>query len=529
VKSLDVDSSGKKSRSRSMRKLFITLCWVSLLLLFAGIVQSTSSGENPEDSMPPNAATGSNISAQHDVASPGEQPSTSTTSVEYQDQQSVIDMAWHDIFGPGRITLLIILILISGFFSASEVAFFSLHRLHLRSMRESDNALDNLAARLMEHPGNLLTTILMSNSITNVSLSVFLAQPMQQLFDEVIGFSTTVSFIAAVMVNTGLLLYFGEILPKILVVRQARAFANAAAIPVLITDYAIRPLRLGMIAFIGFLFRVTRYSELPPAPFMTDDEFKSVLTESEASGVIETDERKMIQGIIDVSDEKVRSILVPRPDMVVLPETATVAEALELIRDKQLARIPVYEEDLDHIIGLLYAKDLLHKLAAKAYEDPIRPLMRKVHFVPETTSIADFVRFCQQLHTHLVIVVDEYGGTEGLVTLQDALREVVGDVIGDEEETQNNCHDLGHGVYELEGGFSIDALNELAGISLVDDEHTTIAGFLMDQTEKLLEEGDSINHEGIIFEILEVDNRRVNKIRVKVPSQAADDDGEVSS
>ena len=510
---MDDDSRGTGSRRRSsLRSILQTVVWVGVLLFCVGMLQNSSGEQDAETDLLVTAAD-----ADAD-------PSTDIdTHIDSAAAHPLEPLGWRDIFGPGRIAILILLVFFSGFFSASEVAFFSLHRLHLRSMRESENFLDNLAARLMEHPGNLLTTILMSNSIVNVLLSVFLAQPIQQLFDEVLGFSTSGSFVAAVLFNTGVLLYFGEILPKVLVVRQARAFANAAAIPILATDYVIRPLRLGMIAFVGFLFRITRFSELPPAPFMTDEEFKSVLTESEASGVIETDERKMIQGIIDVSDEKVRNILVPRPDMVALPESATVAEALELIREKQLARIPVFEEDLDHIVGILYAKDLLPKVASKAYDAPIRPLMRKAHFVPETTSIADFVRLCQQLHTHLVIVVDEYGGTEGLVTLQDALREVVGDVITDEEETQYHFEELGDGVYVVEGGYPISNLNELTDVELVDEEHTTIAGLLMDETEKVLEEGDIITHMGITFEILEVESRRVNRIRVKMPPPGAAD------
>jgi CBS domain containing-hemolysin-like protein len=424
--------------------------------------------------------------------------------------------SWDTVFTPGIITLTLILLGLSAFFSASEIAFFSLHKLELRALAGSPNSLDQLVVRLMRHPGDLLTSILMGNSIVNVLIGVLLATPAHTFFEGVLGMTAATSYVAAVASTTTVLVFFGEILPKLIVVRQSRAYARIAAPAVYLLHFVIRPLRSGVLFIIAIVFRVTRFSEVPPAPFMTDDEFKSLLSDSEALGVLQTDERQMIQGILDFGDHMVREILVPRPDVIALPEAATVREALTLFRKEQCARMPVYAGDLDTIAGILYAKELLPKVAQGRLDDPILPLVRKPHYVPETMTIADFMKMAQRTRSHMAIVVDEYGGTEGLVTLQDALSTVIGD-IDDEEEASEYCHDLGHGAYRVDGAFTLSDLETLTGLSPADEEHTTLAGFLMAKSDKVLNIGDEITFEGVLFRVEKMDGRRVIKVRIQVP------------
>jgi CBS domain containing-hemolysin-like protein len=427
---------------------------------------------------------------------------------------------WHAVVTPGVMTVTGLMLALSAFFSASEIAFFSLHKLELRALSSSGNVLDQLVVRLMRHPGDLLTSILMGNSIVNVSIGVVLAGPTEQFFERVLLYPPPASYAAAVAVTTIVLVFFGEILPKVVVVRQSQAYARLASPAILLVDLGMRPLRNSVLFFIGAVFRVTRFSEVRPAPFMTDDEFMSLLSDSEASGVIQTDERQMIQGIIEFSDLMVREILVPRPDVIALPQSATMREALALFRKEQCARMPVYQDDLDHIAGILYAKDLLPKIAQGQLDEPIAPLLRKARYVPETMTIADFMKMAQRTRAHMAVVVDEYGGTEGIVTLQDALGTVIGD-IDDEDEDHEYCHDLGGGAFRVDGAFSLSDLEELTGIFAQDDEHTTLAGFLMAKSDKVLDVGDEIEHEGILFRVERMDGRRVVKVRFQVPQPAA--------
>ncbi len=472
-----------------MRHTGVAACWLVVVLLAAGAVV-------PAGALPENT------------------PHTGASS-----------LGWNDILTPNILFATLILLGFSAFFSASEVAFYSLHQIRLRSMRQSPHMLDRLAARLMDHPGSLLTSILMGNCIVNVLLGVVLAVRVEELFRDVLlppqVASPVVSYVIAVTICTAVLVFFGEITPKLIVVHRSESFARFAAVPIYLIDRALTPVRHGLLLFIGFVFRVTRFSKVRPAPFMTDAEFKSILSEGEATGVIEEDERQMIQGILEFGDVMLREILVPRPDMIALKETASVGEALALFREHEFSRIPVYKDDMDSIAGLLYAKDLLPQVDQGILDEPIRPLLRPVHFVPETMSVADFLKTVQRLRTHLAIVVDEFGGTEGLVTMQDALREVVGDV-GEEEEAPSS-QEIKPGVYRIEGGFPLDELEELAGVPVEDEEHTTVAGFLMEQTEKILEVGDELEHKGVRYTVEEMDGKRVSRLVVHVPLE---EDGE---
>jgi putative hemolysin len=431
-----------------------------------------------------------------------------------------LPLHWTDILSAPKIVFSLILLAFSAFFSGSEVAFYSLHPVRLRRMRESKSLIERLASRLMDHPGSLLTTILIGNSIVNVLLGVVLAASVERLFAEVLLPDSVTnpffSYLLAVSLTTAVLVFFGEITPKMLVVTRNETVVRYITLPIFVVDRVLLPVRIVLLNLVAFLFKITRFIELKPAPFMTDNEFKALLTEGEASGVIEEDERQMIQGILEFGDLMVKEILVPRPDMIAIKDCATLGEALELVREHEYARIPVYRDDLDTIKGFLYAKDLLPGVDQGKLDQPIRPLIRKAHFVPETMSLADFLKTAQRLRTHIAIAVDEYGGTEGLVTLQDALREIVGNIGEEDDEDEPVCVELGEGEYRLEGSFPLDDLEALTGVSVTDGEHMTIAGFLMEQSDKLPDPGDRIEHDGVLYTVEEVDGKRVSRVRVKV-------------
>ncbi|MBW7864699.1 MAG: HlyC/CorC family transporter [Candidatus Hydrogenedens sp.] len=422
---------------------------------------------------------------------------------------------WTQIFTPNLMAATVLLSVLSGFFSASEVAYFSLQKVTLRGMRENGGPFARLAARLMEQPGNLLATLLMGNSIVNVLLGVVFGEPMAEVFEFSLGFSTPQAYALSIAVTASLLVFFCEVAPKVMVVRHNALFAQAAAAPIYAADRLLRPLRDVVTAMVGHLFRITRFSEVPPAPFITDEEFKSLLEDSRVSGVIEEDERQMIEGIIEFGDKTVRDILVPRPDIVSISVQATAGEALKMFREHEYSRMPVCREDLDHITGILYAKDLLPVVEDGALDTPIAELARRVHYVPETMPLADFLKAAQKTHSHIAVVVDEYGGTEGLVTLQDAIREVVGDIGEEDDGEEGYCERMGEGVYCVDGTYSLLELEKLAGITVDDEEHTTVAGFIMAQVEKIPQVGDEMEYSGVRFRIEETCEKRVTRVRIE--------------
>jgi CBS domain containing-hemolysin-like protein len=419
---------------------------------------------------------------------------------------------WHSILTPSIILTSLILAGFSFFFSASEVAFLSLNKMQLRTMRESKAFLKQLIARLMTRPGSLLATILMGNNMVNVLLSITFADPVAEVFERSLSFSVPQAYLMSVIITTSALMFFCEILPKVFAANKPLAFAVSFAVPLFCVDIVMAPLRNVIMAMVSFLFKITRLSQVPAAPFLTDDEFITLLSDGEASGVIEEDERQMIQGILEFSDVSVGEILVPRPDIVALKESATAGEALEIVREHEFSRMPIYREDLDHITGILYAKDLLAVTEKGKLDTPVVQLMRKPYFAPETMTVADFVKTVQRLRTHIAIVVDEYGGTEGLVTLQDALREVVGD-IGEEDDVEKPIFtELGENRFRMAGNFPLDEFDGKMGMKTEDEEHTTVSGFLMAQSDKIMEPGDMLEYRGVRFTIEAVSEKRVTSI-----------------
>ncbi len=411
------------------------------------------------------------------------------------------------------------LLLLSAFFSSSETAFFSIHKLRLRSLGEEKNLTGPVIAQMMANPGRLLTTILLGNMIVNVLIGIALGTRLEDMLRLGAGMPVPAAYALAVVAGTAILLIFGEVSPKVLAVYAGERLARVTALPLRMADRLLAPIRDGVLAITNALFAITRFHEFRAAPFITDEELKSVLTNGEAQGVIEEDERQMIQGILEFSDVVLREILVPRPDIIAVQEEATVREALALYREYEYSRMPIYRENLDHITGLLVAKDLMPYFAKGDLDCGVGALARPVHFVPETTTVQQFVKDAQRHRAHLAVVADEYGGTAGIVTLEDALEQVVGNIMDPDEQEEESVITLEPNVYQVDGRLSLHELNEAIGTNLTDEEHETIAGYVIHQMDKLPEPGDQVEHDGIRLTVEAVEGKRVLWLRLeKLPS-----------
>ena len=416
---------------------------------------------------------------------------------------------------------------LSAFFSGSETAFFSIHKIRLRAMAEDERYTARLVARMLEQPGHLLTTILVGNILINVLIGVLLGSRIELVFRHSAGLSPLLAYPIAVAVAAVAIVFCGEILPKVAAVTLSEAFARTASIPLVGAERVLAPLRVAVMRLTDFIFYAIGFHESHAAPFITDDELKSVISETEVAGVIEEEEREMIRGILEFSNVTLREILVPRLDVVAIPQEASVADALAMIRKHEFSRMPVYQDDLDHITGVLMMKDLLPPFANGKVDTPVAELARPPHFVPEVMKVQQFVKEAQRRRTHLAIVVDEFGGTAGIVTLEDAIEEVVGDILDENEQQEDGPEHLGEGVYRVEGGMDLEDLSELIGRTLEDEEHETVAGFLMNHTDKVLETGDQVELSGILFTVESCDNKRVGHVRLQIlPGQKKDEEEE---
>jgi putative hemolysin len=288
---------------------------------------------------------------------------------------------------------------------------------------------------------------------------------------------------------------------------------------------AIRPF-LPLMAFASDpfhrLFGRTRRKDLVPENGEEEeeedlaDDIQALIDVGEAEGIIEEEEGELIHSIIEFGDTRVSEIMTPRPDIVALPTTASVREARDVMLESKYSRLPVYRNQIDNVEGLIYVRDLLQSWAEGKADEPIAPLVRPVYFVPETKPIADLLEEMQKANVQLSMVIDEYGGVSGLVTVEDILEEIVGEIededIGGEAEEIIASRD---GSYEVLGSTEIGKIERLFDVEIEDDDFTTIAGLVINESGKVPRSGEHLTFRGLEVEVLEADDRRIGRLRVK--------------
>ncbi|MCA1900634.1 MAG: hemolysin family protein [Candidatus Hydrogenedens sp.] len=430
-----------------------------------------------------------------------------------------------DKFFPFHIIILSCCLLTSSaFFSATETAFFSIRTTQLKAMKNSPSFRDRMIAQLMKSPSELLTTILMGNAIVNIGLSIAFGSRLEEyIINRVLPSSIASSFVSysiACLASTLLLIFGGEVTPKLIASRYVEQYARSVVFLIFIIHALFTPIRRLLLFSIGITFRITHFSSIPPSPWVTDDELKLLVNEEGLSNVIAEDERKMIRSILEFRDEPVKRILVPRTEIVAIQDTATVADAWEVFCEHEYSRMPIYHENLDHIIGILYAKDLLDYTERGQWKQPVKPIGRKANFIPDTMSISELIKTAQKLNTHVAIVVDEYGGTAGLVTLHDALSAIVGEISDDESVEEPLFVKISENEYLLHGKMPISELEELIQYSLEDPEHNTIAGYLLKQHENLTKQGDIVSVGPLKFTVEKMDGKRITQLRLNIEREA---------
>jgi CBS domain containing-hemolysin-like protein len=249
----------------------------------------------------------------------------------------------------------------------------------------------------------------------------------------------------------------------------------------------------------------------------SEDDIQALIDVGEAEGILEEEEGELIHSILEFGDTRVSEVMTPRPDIVAVPAEATVREAREVMIESKYSRLPVYREQIDNVEGLIYVRDLLEQWAANSEDGPIAKLVRPVYFVPETKPVSDLLEEMQKAHVQLSMVVDEYGGVSGLVTVEDILEEIVGeiedeDIAGDELE---EIVEQGDGCYEVVGSTEIGKIERLFDMEIETDDFTTIAGLVINESGRVPPQGEHLTFRGLEVEVLEADERRIGRLRVQ--------------
>ncbi len=398
---------------------------------------------------------------------------------------------------------LVCLIVLSAYFSATETAFSSLNRVRLRSKAESGDRRAARALALAEDYDRLLSTILIGNNIVNIVATTVSTLFFTQLLPV---YGPTVSTVALTLV----ILIFGEISPKSLAKESPERFAMFSA-PLL-------GLFINLLRPVNFLFSqwkrlLSRLFRSQGDEGITEEELITMVDQAEDEGGLDQHESELIRAAIEFNDLEVEEILTPRVDIAAVEDTATAEEIARCFAENGYSRLPVYHEDIDDIVGVIHEKDFYS--ARYRGQSDVSALVSPVLYTTGNTKISDLLRILQRQKAHMVIVVDEYGGTEGLVTLEDIVEELVGEIWDEHDEVVEQFQKQEDGSYIISCGADLSDLFDLFSISGECDANT-VSGWVMEQVGRVPEEGDRFVCEGLDVTVTKVDHRRVMEIRVVV-------------
>jgi putative hemolysin len=404
-----------------------------------------------------------------------------------------------------------VLMLLSAFFSSSETSLFSLSQMQLDQMRKDGNPRITLIQRLLSQPRRLIVTILIGNELVNVAASVISAAVVIQLLGAENKWIN-------LFVMVPLLLLFGEITPKTLAIRNNEAFATAQCRLVEWFANLIRPVRwlVRKIADVIITFIVGK--ERSRANILTEDMVRSLAREAVGEGVLDDQEAQYIEQIFDFGDKTLGDIMTPRSQVFALPLSMPLGEMAVEIHRTRHTKIPVHGDDLDTIAGVLFARDLLRMDFANGSSAQAEDLLRKAYFVPESRAVADLFHTFRKRKLSVALTVDEYGGVTGLVTMEDLLECIFGDIPSGSEvikQQQVEFEELGGGHFRVDGSMTLEQFNELVGTDFDDEEVETIGGILLNEFGELPPEGTRIVIGGHAFTVMSLDSHRIDDITVE--------------
>ncbi len=438
-----------------------------------------------------------------------------------------------------ELVIIAILVLLNGVFSATEIALVTIRRSRIQQLIDEGHRGARRVQRLKENPGRFLAVIQIGINFLGFLASAFAAVSLvdgMSTWLETLGPLQGVANLLALIVVTGLLtiftIIFGELVPKQIGLAHAERVAMSTSRFIDILGAFLGPL-------VGFLTWTTRrISRLFGADVAADErisaeELRLIIEQGGEQGILEAEEEQMIHAVIELGDRRVHEVMVPRIAMISLAGTATSDEAIDKVIEGGHSRIPVYEETIDEIVGILYAKDLLPYLKDSAGDPPeLRTLLRTPVFVPESMSVDDLLHEFQRRKVHIAIVLDEYGGTAGLVTIEDLLEEIVGEIQDEYDVEEPLIVRLSDDEARIDGRADVDDLAELFDIDLGledEDEYDTLGGLIYHRIGGVPKPGDQVVVDGLTLTVETTDGRRVGKVLVvrdREPDEPEDDEAE---
>ena len=411
-----------------------------------------------------------------------------------------------------RLLTLLGLLALSGFFSGSETALLSLDKLRVRFLQNQAHPKADKLADLLDNPDRLLSGILVGNNLVNIAASVIATGLFVSWFGEQGEWLT-------VLILTPVLLIFSEICPKTYAAQYPEKMSFLVLTPIRFVVWILSPVISVVSAVSRVLTSFLRKNESESLS-VSEDEIRAMIELGEESGVVAAEQRQMLHGIFDLSETRVRDIMIPRTEMTAIDLATDFHTVLEIARKTRHSRFPVYNENLDTIIGIIHSKDILGYIG-RTEQFSLKELARDPYYVPESKRIGVLLQSFRKKREHLAVVVDEYGGVEGIVTLEDVVEEIVGEIHDEYDIDELDFRELSRGHYLIDAAMPLREVNRRFGLELPEEHVTTLAGYVLQIMGKIPVEGDRCEDGDIIFRVRRMEDRRIEEVEMIVKTPQA--------
>ncbi len=409
------------------------------------------------------------------------------------------------------ITVIVLSLIAIAILSSSESSFIAVNKIRIRSLLEKGDSRAKAVQKILdEHDRFFSAVILSGNLFTVLATSIGTALALSYFGED--------GIIIATIVMTFLTVVFGELAPKTFAVTHSEKVSLLLAKPIAFYIRLISPLVWIFKVSSNFIIRILGGKERPVSPFVTEEEIKTMISIGEEEGTLEEEEKEMLHKVFEFGDKVVTEAMVPRTEIVSIPEESTVEDAFKLVSEEGYSRYPVIKESIDNVTGILYVKDILIKMAeGKIQKDlPITKLMREAYYIPENKMVTELLDEMQKNKFQIAIVMDEYGGTAGLITLEDIIEEIVGGLQDEFEamEAEKEVEVIDERTFIVSGTTGLDEVNELAGVELTSEDFHTIGGFVFGLFRRLPRVGEQVRYHNLRFLILEMEDKKISKVKI---------------
>jgi len=428
-----------------------------------------------------------------------------------------------------NILVLVILLILSAFFSSAETALTTANKIRLRALAEEKNKAAKRVLKLVEEPSKMLSAILICNNVVNLSASSFSTTYAFSICQR-LGWQQSASIGAGIATGilTVLILIFGEITPKNLATRNAEKLALFYSRPILFFTNILTPVIFIVNQFSRFLLFIMRIDTSKKESAITEDELRTFVDVSHEEGVIESEERQMITNIVDFGDSLAKDVMIPRMDITMVDSAISYEELLTVFTENKFARLPVYEETIDNIIGIINLKDFVFYKGNKENLD-IKTLIREAHVTYEYKNVAELFMEMRKDSIPMTIVLDEYGALAGLITIEDLIEEIVGELRDEyDADEEDDIQKISDTVYQVLGSTSLDDIAETLSLPLTSDDYDSIAGHIINLLQHFPNVGETAEDKYGIYTVLDADGNRIDKIRLEIKPREDEEDEEES-